>query len=250
MLRVDTGITPCFFENSRVLRACRHKKEIVQMPTATMTRTDREIQTDVLSELRWDHSIQANEIGVAVKDGVVTLTGTVDTYLKKWKAEEAAHRVHGVVALANDINVRTIGERTDADIAAAAVHALKWNSSVPADKIQVTVDKGWVTLKGDVEWQFQKLEAERAVGGLWGVKGVSNLIIVKPAASPSDLKKKIEDALIRTAQVDASNIAVEVHGGKAILKGRVRSWAERQEAERQAWLAPGIISVDNQITLL
>ena len=220
------------------------------MPTATMTRTDREIQTDVLSELRWDHSIQANEIGVAVKDGVVTLTGTVDTYLKKWKAEEAAHRVHGVVAVANDINVRTIGERTDADIASAAVHALKWNSSVPADKIQVTVDKGWVALKGEVEWQYQKLEAERAVRGLWGAKGVSNLIIVKPAASPSDLKKKIEDALIRTAQVDASNITVEVKGSKAILKGRVRSWSERQEAERQAWLAPGIISVDNQITLL
>jgi osmotically-inducible protein OsmY len=239
-----------FLENSRVLlEACRHKKEGVQMPTATMTRTDREIQTDVLSELRWDHSIQANEIGVAVKDGVVTLTGTVDTYLKKWKAEEAAHRVHGVVAVANDINVRTLGERTDADIAAAAVHALKWNSSVPADKIQVTVEKGWVTLKGEVEWQYQKLEAERAVRGLWGAKGVSNLIVVKPAASPSDLKKKIENALIRTAQVDASNITVEVQGSKAVLKGRVRSWAERQEAERQAWLAPGITSVDNQITL-
>jgi osmotically-inducible protein OsmY len=215
-----------------------------------MNRTDREIQTDVLSELRWDHSIQANEIGVAVENGVVTLTGTVDTYLNKWKAEEAAHRVHGVVAVANDINVRAIGERTDADIASAAVHALKWNSSVPADKIQVTVEKGWVTLKGNVEWHYQKLEAERAVRGLWGAKGVSNLIIVKPAASPSDLKKKIEDALIRTAQIDASNISVEVQGSKAILKGSVRSWAERREAERQAWLAPGIISVDNQITLL
>jgi osmotically-inducible protein OsmY len=219
------------------------------MPTATMNRTDRQIQTDVLSELQWDYSIQANEIGVAVKDGVVTLTGTVDTYLKKWKAEEAAHRVQGVVAVANDINVRIIGERTDADIASAAVYALKWNSSVPADKIQVTVDKGWVALKGDVEWQYQKLEAERAVRGLWGVKGVSNLIIVKPAASPSDLKKKIEDALVRTAQVDASNITVEVVGSKAILKGRVRSWSERQEAERQAWLAPGITSVDDQFTL-
>jgi len=219
------------------------------MPIATMTRTDKEIQTDVLTELRWDHSIQANEIGVAVKDGVATLTGTVDTYLKKWKAEEAAHRVNGVVAVANDINVRTLGERTDADIAAAAVHALKWNSSVPADKIQVTVDKGWVTIMGEVEWQYQKLEAERAVRGLWGAKGVSNLIVVKPAASPRDLKKKIEDALIRTAQVDASNISVEVLGSKAILKGRVRSWAERKEAERQAWLAPGILSVDNQITL-
>ena len=219
------------------------------MSTATMIRTDREIQTDVLAELRWDYSIQANEIGVAVKEGVVTLTGTVDTYLKKWKAEEAAHRVNGVVAVANDINVRTILERTDADIAAAVVHALKWNSSIPADKIQVTVDKGWVTLKGEVEWQYQRLEAERAVRGHWGVKGVSNLIVVKPVASPSDLKKKIEDALIRTAQVDAGNITVEVQGSKAILKGQVRSWAERKEAERQAWLAPGISSVDNQITL-
>src|ERR1700730_6140913 len=193
------------------------------MTTATIVHTDREIQTDVLAELRWDSSIQANEIGVAVKDGVVTLTGTVDTYLKKWKAEEAAHRVHRVVAVANDINVRIIGERTDADIAAAAVHALKWNSSVPADKIQVTVDKSWVTLKGDVEWQYQKEDAERAVRPLWGAKGVSNLIVVKPHASPTDLKKKIEDALVRSASIDANNITVEVQGSKAILKGKVRS---------------------------
>jgi osmotically-inducible protein OsmY len=171
----------------------------------------------------------------------------VDTYLKKWKAEEAAHRVAGVTAVANDITVRTIGERTDADIAAAAVHALRWNASIPADKIQVTVDKGWVTLKGEVEWQYQKEEAERAVRPLWGVKGVSNLIVVKPHASPIDLKKKIEDALVRSAEVDASNITVEVQESKAILKGKVRSWAEKQEAERTAWLAPGITSVDNQI---
>jgi osmotically-inducible protein OsmY len=217
------------------------------MTTATLTRTDQEIQADVLAELRWDSSIQANEIGVAVKDSVVTLTGTVDTYLKKWRAEEAAHRVAGVTAVANDITVRTLGERTDTDIAAAAVYALKWNSSVPADKIQVTVDKGWVTLKGEVEWQYQKEEAERAVRQLWGVKGVSNLIAVKPSASPTDLKKKIEDALVRSAEVDASNITVEVQGSKAILKGKVRSWAEKQEAERTAWLAPGITSVDNQI---
>jgi osmotically-inducible protein OsmY len=217
------------------------------MTTATMIRTDQEIQTDVLAELRWDSSVQASEIGVAVKDGVVTLTGTVDTYLKKWRAEEAAHRVSGVTAVANDITVRTLGERTDADIAAAAVNALKWNSSVPAEKIQVTVDKGWITLKGEVEWQYQKEEVERAVRRLWGVKGVSNLIVVKPLASPTDLKKKIEDALVRSASVDANNITVEVQGSKAILKGKVRSWAEKQEAERTAWLAPGITSVDNQI---
>jgi osmotically-inducible protein OsmY len=219
------------------------------MTTATLIRTDHELQKDVLAELRWEQGVEASEIGVAVKDGVVTLTGKVDTYLKKWRAEEAAHRVNGVIAVANDIEVRTIGERTDTDIAAAAVHALKWDASLPADKIQVTVDKGWVTLKGELEWQYQKQEAERVIRRLWGVKGVSNLITLKPLASPSDLKKKIEDALVRSAQVDAKGITVEVHGSKAILKGKVRSWAERQEAERTAWLAPGITAVDNQITL-
>jgi osmotically-inducible protein OsmY len=126
------------------------------MTTATMIRTDQEIQADVLTELRWDQRVQANEIGVAVKEGVVTLTGKVDTFLKKWRAEEAAHRVNGVVAVANDIEVRTIGEWTDTDIAAAAVNALKWNASIPAEKIHVTVSNGWVTLKGDVEWQYQR----------------------------------------------------------------------------------------------
>jgi osmotically-inducible protein OsmY len=219
------------------------------MTTATFARTDQEIQTDVLTELRWDLGTPAKDIGVAVKDGVVTLTGTVDTYLNKWKAEQAAHRVIGVAAVANDTTVRTIGERTDSDIAVAAVHALKWNTGVPADKIHVTVDKGWVTVKGEVEWQYQKQEVERAIRPLWGVKGVSNLITVKPLASPADLKKKIEDALVRSAEVDAKSITVEVQGSKAILKGKVRSWAERQEAERTTWLAPGITQVDNQITL-
>jgi osmotically-inducible protein OsmY len=215
------------------------------MTTATFTRTDQEIQTDVLAELRWDLGTPAKDIGVAVKDGVVTLTGTVDTYLNKWRAEQAAHHVTGVTAVANDVAVRTIGERTDSDIAAAAVHALKWNTSIPADKIHVTVDKGWVTIKGEVEWQYQKQEVERVIRPLWGVKGVSNLITVKPLASPADLKRKIEDALVRSAQ----SITVEVQGSKAVLKGRVRSWAEREEAERTAWLAPGIAAVDNQISL-
>jgi osmotically-inducible protein OsmY len=218
------------------------------MTTATLTRSDQEVQTDVLAELRWDLSASAKDVGVAVKDGVVTLTGTVDTYFKKWNAEQAAHRVSGVTAVANDISVRTIGERTDSDIAAAAVHALKWNASIPAEKIHVTVDKGWVTLKGEVEWQFQRQEAERAVRRLWGVKGVSNLVTVQPLATPADLKKKIEDALVRSAEVDANNITVEVQGSKAVLKGKVRSWAERQEAERTAWLAPGITTVDNRIS--
>lgn len=219
------------------------------MTTATLTHTDQEIQADVMAELRWDPSVPANEIGVVVKDGVVTLTGTVDTYMKKWRAEEVAHHVNGVIAVANEIQVRSIGERTDSDIAAAAVHALSWNSMIPQGKIHVTVDKGWITLKGEVEWQFQRQEAERAVRGLFGVKGVSNLITVKPAATPSDLKKKIQDALVRNAQLDAAGITVEVEGTKAILRGNVRSWAEREEAERVAWLAPGITSVDNRISI-
>jgi len=220
------------------------------MTTATLTHTDQEIQTDVMAELRWDPSVPATEIGVVVKDGVVTLTGTVDTYMKKWRAEEVAHRVNGVIAVANEIQVRSIGERTDSDIAAAALHALSWNSTIPQDKVHITVDKGWITLKGDVEWQYQRQEAERVVRRLLGVKGVSNLITVKPAATPADLKRKIEDALVRNAQVDAERITVEVQGSKAVLKGKVRSWAEREEAERVAWLAPGITSVDNQISLV
>jgi osmotically-inducible protein OsmY len=220
------------------------------MTTATLVQRDQELQQDVLAELRWHLGVAASEIGVAVKGGVVTLTGTVDTYLKKWQAEEAAHRVNGVTAVANDIELRLAGtERTDSDIAAAAVNALNWNSSIPVNKVHVTVEKGWVTLRGEVEWQYQRQEAEKVVRKLWGVKGVSNAITVKPAASPTDLKKRIQDALVRNAEVDAKGITVEVQGSKATLKGKVRSWAEKREAERTAWLAPGITEVDNQISV-
>jgi osmotically-inducible protein OsmY len=219
------------------------------MATATLIHTDEEIQKDVLAELKWDAQVQPNEIGVSVKDGVVTLTGWVDSYLKKWAAEDAAHRVGGVKAVANDIEVKLFSERTDTDIAKAAVHALQWDASVPADKIQVTVSKGWVTLKGEVNWNFEKQDAERVVRRLTGVKGVSNLITVKPSTTPSELKKRIEDALVRNAKVDANKITVEVQGSKAILKGSVRAWVEKEEAERVAWLAPGVTSVENRITV-
>lgn len=223
------------------------------MATAVPTRTDEQIQRDVMEEFKWDPRLLPNEIGVAVKDGVVALTGWVDSYTKKWAAEEAAHRVKGVVAVANDIEVRlpSAAERADPDIAAAVVRALEWDAFVPIDRIDVTVSKGWITLRGEVEWQFQKEDAERVVRRLAGVRGVTNLLNVRPRIrpSPEELKRKIEDALVRSAETDAQRITVEVQGDKIILRGTVRSWAERQEAERLAWSSPGVVSVENHIMI-
>jgi len=218
---------------------------------ATHIRTDEDIRAEVLEELKWDSRVQSNEIGVAVKDGIATLTGWVDSYLKKMAAEEAAHRVPGVKAVANDIEVRLPGfaERTDADLAAAVVNALKWDAGLPADKVDVTVSKGWVTLKGEVEYHFQKIDAERSARHISGIKGVTNLITVKPHVLPSDLKQSIEKALIRNAETDAKHITVEVQGSKVILRGTVRSYAEKQAAEDTAWSAPGVTDVDNRIVV-
>lgn len=223
------------------------------MTSATTTRTDEEIQRDVLAELKWDARLHPNEVGVIVKDGVVTLTGWVDSYIKKWAAERATERVRGVVAIANDIEVRLpeSEKRDDADIAAAAARALDVNALVPGDRIKVAVSNGWVTLRGNVDWEYQRREAEWLVRRLPGVVGVTNLIDVRPrpTARPEDLRQKIEDALVRSAETDAEHVTVAVVGDKVILDGVVRSWAERAEAARVAWHAPGVTQVENRITV-
>jgi osmotically-inducible protein OsmY len=213
--------------------------------------TDLDLRKSIESELLWEPSINAAEVGVAVKDGIVTLTGHVSSYWQKISAERAATRVSGVKAIVNELEVRlpVSSERSDEDIARTALNALSWNVSVPADRIKVKISKGWITLEGTVEWQFQKVEAEKSVRKLVGVRGVSNLIEVKPQVSKVEVKAAIEAALKRSAEIDANRITVETSGNKVILRGTVRSWSEREDAERAAWAAPGVQSVENHITI-
>jgi osmotically-inducible protein OsmY len=214
-------------------------------------RSDSEIERDVRDELKWDPDLNADDIAVSVKNGVVTLAGFVPSYADKFEAEAAAKRVAGVHAVANDLEVRlpAIDERPDPDIARDAVAALKAELPISHDRIKVIVKDGWMTLEGAVEWQYQKTTAENVVRRVKGVKGVTNVIAVKPKVEPSELKRKIMEAFKRNAEVDANRITVEASGSEVILKGTVRSWIEREEAERVAWSAPGITKVEDRIVV-
>ncbi|MEV4713225.1 BON domain-containing protein [Micromonospora sp. NPDC049374] len=220
---------------------------------STINRTDQEIQSAVLDELDWEPRVRPHEIGVAVTEGVVTLTGRVDSYAKKWAAERAAHRVMQVRAVANDLAVRLVtgAERTDPEIAAAVQHALQWQAFVPVDALDVTVSQGWVTLHGEVEWEYQRRAAEQAVGQLTGVRGVSNGMSVRPPVRPDGalLARRIVDALARNRATDAEQVTVRVHGDTVLLGGLVHSMPERAEVERVVWSAPGIREVQNHIAV-
>ena len=214
-------------------------------------KTDTVLKGEVLDELEWEPSINATRIGVAVKEGVVTLSGEVASYHEKLEAERAALRVEGVKGIASEIEIHLPGtsHRSDADIARAALDTLQWNSSIPPDRIKVVVKKGWVTLEGDVDWGYQRTTAEDAVRRLTGVMGVSNQVAVKARPTSAGIKTRIEQAFKRSAEVDANRIAADITDGTVTLRGTVRTWAEKQEAERVAWGSPGVARVQNLLLI-
>jgi len=214
--------------------------------------TDKDLKQHVQSALDWEPSLDASDIGVSVDEAVVTLRGNVASYAEKMTAERVALRLYGVKAVANDLAVHLVSafERTDTEIAQAAVTALKWNTMVPNDRVTVTVSNGWLALNGTLDWQYQKDVAARTVRDLTGVKGVSNDIIVKPRVKTVDVRDKIEAAFKRSAEIDARRVNVTATDGKVILSGNVHSWAERQEAERAAWAAPGVTQVEDRLAIV
>lgn len=222
------------------------------METKTNTHlSDTDIKNNVLLELKFEPSVRTSDIGVLVKDGTVTLNGNVSSYAEKRNAIRATKRLAGVNGIADDIQVKLPGTvtHTDSDIASSAAHQIKWASSVPHDKVTLTVREGWVTLEGDVEWWFERNAAERAVQYLGGVKGVVNEITIKPKLSALSIGSDIESAFKRSAMLDAEEVAVTTSGNTVILRGKVRTYAEKQEAERVAWAAPGVLSVMNELSV-
>lgn len=215
-------------------------------------KTDTQLKGDILSELEWEPAIDAANVGVMVQNGIVTLTGHLDTYAQKYAIERAIQRVEGVKAIAVELDVKLdpAHKRSDSEIAAAVEAAFKWNSIIPVDHIQPKVEKGWVTLKGDVEWHYQSRAAEKTVRPLIGVTGVTNNIHIKQqATSPSNIANLIRSALARHAEREAKNIEVMVDGGKVTLRGKVHSWAERAAIQGAAWSAPGVAGVINELEI-
>ena len=214
--------------------------------------TDHELKQHVQNALDWEPSVDASDIGISVDASVVTLRGNVRSFAEKLNAEKTVLRVYGVQGVANDVMVRLSDShaRTDTEIAQAAVAALKWNTMVPAGRVTLSVSNGWLTIQGTLDWQYQKDAAARAVRDLTGVRGVSNEIVVTPHINTSDVQAKIEAAFRRSAEIDARRVKVAALDGKVVLSGNVRSWAERQEAERAAWAAPGVTQLEDRLTVV